>query len=143
VKQFLTIAVALPLLAPDTVSGVATAIDGDTIRVGQHMAIHVRIQGIAAPETYQPGGKDAQARMHTLVDGKVVTCTIPFAAETHDRMVGACSVDGADIGGIMTSDGLARDCWAYLMAAIRRRRPRQRDSCSCRAIATRRGGSEG
>jgi endonuclease YncB( thermonuclease family) len=106
-------AVALPLLAPDTVSGVATAIDGDTIRVGAHMAIHVRIQGIAAPETYQPGGPEARARMHALVDGKVVICTIPSAAETHDRLVGACTVAGADIGGIMTEAGLARDCWAY------------------------------
>jgi endonuclease YncB( thermonuclease family) len=108
-------AVVLPLLAPDTVSGVATAIDGDTIRVGSHMGLHVRIQGIAAPETYQPGGPEARARMHTLVDGKVVTCTIPSAAETHDRLVGVCRLDGTnlDLGYVMTREGLARDCWAY------------------------------
>lgn len=106
--------VALMAVAqPDTISGLATAIDGDTIRVGIHMDMRIRIRGIAAPETYQPGGMAATTRMGLLVNGKVVYCTIPLAAESHDRLVGVCAVDNQDIGYVMTSEGLARDCFAY------------------------------
>lgn len=99
--------------ALDTISGQATAIDGDTLRLGQHMDIHVRIEGIAAPEIYQGHGKEARAFMRALVDGRIVTCTISRAAESHDRLVGNCAVDGRDIGEAMTTAGLARDCFAY------------------------------
>jgi endonuclease YncB( thermonuclease family) len=78
------------------------------------MRLHVRLEGIAAPETYQPGGRAAQARMHELVDGQLVTCSIPRAEESHDRLVGTCRLqDGRDLGGVMTGEGLARDCFAY------------------------------
>lgn len=86
--------------------GQASAIDGDTLRVG---AAHVRLQGVAAPERGQQGGPQATDYMKRLVNGKAVRCVLD-GTRSHDRVVGVCYLNEQDVGAAVISAGLARDC---------------------------------
>ena len=83
--------------------------DGDTIEVeGQP----IRLQGLAAPELRQPLGREAGRYLRGLILGRQVRCE-PDGTRTFDRVVALCRLDGRDLGAIMVSQGLARDCERY------------------------------
>jgi micrococcal nuclease len=91
--------------------GRARVIDGDTIVVG---GVHVRLQGVAAPEVAhpgqpqdEPGGPEAKAFIQELVEDRTVVCTLT-GERTLGRRVGTCMVDGHDIGRELIEDRLQR-----------------------------------
>lgn len=99
---------SFPALAQTEISGTCHVMDGDTIQViTDGKAINVRL-GIAAPEPWQPGPKEAKAHLEK-VEGKPVRCLID-GTRTHKPEVGICSVDGRDIAADVVKAGLARDC---------------------------------
>jgi micrococcal nuclease len=90
--------------------GTATAKDGDDLYVN---GVDIRLQGIAAPEDNSrkrdPGGPEASANLHRIVDGKQVVCQ-PDGTKTRGRPVATCSIGGVDIGLLQVEQGFARDC---------------------------------
>lgn len=107
------VAPSSPLTAGERLVGRARAIDGDTLVVG---GIHVRLQGVAAPEIKHPGmpapelgGPEAAAFMAHLVDGQILVCDLT-GERTHRREVGICRLDGRDVAAELIKAGLARDC---------------------------------
>lgn len=101
---------SFPAFAQSEISGTAHVIDGDTIHVITGSGtIKVRLQGIAAPETRQPGGKEATAFLTQYAEGKSVRCELD-GTKTQKREVGICYVNGKDIAAEVIRAGLARDC---------------------------------
>jgi micrococcal nuclease len=107
---------ASPAVAGERLVGRARVIDGDTIVIG---GVHVRLQGVAAPEVAhpgqpqdEPGGPEAWAFMQGLVEDRTVVCALT-GERSRGRRVGTCMVDGRDIGGELIEAGLARDCARY------------------------------
>lgn len=108
-----SLSILLGSLAPsstlfaDTMSRTVTHVrDGDTIVFGKQP---IRLDGIAAPERNEPGGKEATAYMRQLMLGKLLNC-IDNGQWTHDRLVVVCHLNGEDIGRLIVAGGLARDC---------------------------------
>jgi endonuclease YncB( thermonuclease family) len=104
---------ASPAIAAERLVGRARVIDGDTLVVG---GVHVRLQGVAAPEVAhpgqpqdEPGGPEAKAFMQGLVEDRTVVCALT-GERSRGRRVGTCMTDGRDIGGALIAAGLARDC---------------------------------
>lgn len=94
------------------ISGTATAVDGDSLAMGE---TQIRLNGIDAVEgaqTCQRGGttwscgEDAAARLRQLVRGKQVTCT-GRDTDKYDRMVSTCMVGKIDLAEVMVRSGLA------------------------------------
>ena len=92
------------------IEGVATAKDGDDVIV---QGVDIRLQGIAAPEDNgakrEPGGPEATASLHAIVDGKQIVC-VPDGTKARGRPVAVCSVGGRDVGELQVLAGHARDC---------------------------------
>lgn len=93
-------------------------VDGDTLRVGEHV---VRLTGIAAPargsvchgdgSTELDCGAAAANAVSAMVRGKAVDCTI----DGHDdkgRPMGSCLAGGVSLG-----NALVRDGWAHAETA--------------------------
>jgi micrococcal nuclease len=80
--------------------------DGDTIEVG---GLAIRLNGLAAPESDEPGGDEATKAMRELVSGRTLRCVLD-GERTHDRCAGICYLQGADISAELVRRGLARDC---------------------------------
>jgi micrococcal nuclease len=80
--------------------------DGDTIVVGM---MPIRLNDLAAPEGDEPGGAVATRAMVEMVEGRELRCELT-GERTHDRCVGVCYLDGADIAAELVAAGLARDC---------------------------------
>jgi endonuclease YncB( thermonuclease family) len=96
-----------PAAAQDPLTGTVTYVrDGDTILVA---GIPIRLNGIAAPEYYEPQGREARAFMQRLVTGKTLRCELN-GERSYDRMIGICFLEGEDIGALIIGAGLARDC---------------------------------
>jgi endonuclease YncB( thermonuclease family) len=90
-----------------TLTGQVTYVrDGDTIEVG---SMPIRLNGLAAPEGDEPGGAAATTTMTELVRGRTLRCELD-GERTHDRCVGVCFLEGADISEVMIQRGVARDC---------------------------------
>lgn len=101
---------AFPAYAQSEISGTAHIVDGDTIHViSSSGTVKVRLQGIAAPETRQPGGAEATAFLEQYAEGKPVRCVLD-GTKTHKREVGICYVGGQDIAAVVIGAGVARDC---------------------------------
>jgi endonuclease YncB( thermonuclease family) len=86
--------------------------DGDTVllvREGQHEPVKLRIEGIDAPETCQPGGAQARDALIRLALRKSVQ-VVDHGHDTYGRQIGRLSVDGVDLGAEMVRTGMA---WAY------------------------------
>ncbi len=93
-------------------------VDGDTLRVGEHV---VRLAGIAAPARgsvcHGDGtaeldcGNAAANAMSALVRGQAVSCTIG-GHDGQGRPVGTCFAGGTSIG-----TALVRDGWVHAEAA--------------------------
>lgn len=87
---------------------VATAVDGDTLKIGGRS---VRIHGIDAPEMKQrcgdwPAGELAQEALAAMVTGRTVRCE-GRGNDRYGRMLATCNVDGFDLGAEMVRSGMA------------------------------------
>jgi len=91
---------------------VSWVMDGDTVllvRQGQPEPVKLRIDGIDAPETCQPGGMASRDELIRLVLRKQVQVA-DLGQDSYGRQLGRLSVDGVDVGGEMVRSGMA---WAY------------------------------
>ena len=101
------------LHAAETWTGwVSWVMDGDTVllvRDGQHEPVKLRVDGIDAPETCQPGGAQARDAMIRLALRKPVQ-VVDLGQDHYGRQLGRLSMDGLDLGAEMVRTGMA---WAY------------------------------
>lgn len=93
------------------ISGIAEAHDGDDVKFGN---VRVRLQGIAAPESREPGGLAATESLRAMVSGKLIVCHLDgTTAGSGGRGAGVCYLGPTDLGRHQVEAGLARDCPAY------------------------------
>lgn len=86
--------------------------DGDTVllvRPGQTEPVKLRIEGVDAPESCQPGGMASRDALIRLALRKEVQVT-DLGQDSYGRQVGRLSVQGVDLGAEMVGSGMA---WAY------------------------------
>ncbi len=69
----------------------------------------MRLQGLAAPELDQAGGREAKNALIQIVKGRPVSCELD-GTTSHDRVVGICYVSGRDVAVELVMLGLVRDC---------------------------------
>lgn len=97
--------------APVVIVGqVSRVVDGDTLWVktegdGEPPVV-VRLEGIDAPESCQPGGADATAALTSLALGRNVSVRVA-ARDDHGRTVGKVYDGEKDLGDRMVRDGQA------------------------------------
>lgn len=90
-------------------NGTITSVrDGDTFLLD---GLPIRLKGVAAPESREPMGRESTANLRTLV-GQRVACILTGEV-SYDRMVGWCSLIGADLGDMQIAAGLARRCPSF------------------------------
>lgn len=100
-------------------SGQASIIDGDTLEIH---GTRIRLWGIDAPESsqlcrgddslpYRCGAKAAN-ELDGFIAGKPVSCEA-VSRDVYGRTVATCSVNGADLGEWLVSNGLAFDWPRY------------------------------
>ena len=99
--------------AGETWSGwVSWVMDGDTVllvRAGQSEPVKLRIDGVDAPESCQPGGMASRDELIRLVLRKQVLVS-DLGQDSYGRQVGRLSVEGVDVGAELVRSGMA---WAY------------------------------
>jgi micrococcal nuclease len=97
----------------DAFSGRVTRIvDGDTFRIGSATE-RIRVWGLDAPETDQPGGSEATAALAAVISGQQLTCR-QRDIDRYGRIVGQCFLaDGRDITAVMIATGTAREFCRY------------------------------
>jgi len=117
-------AAGLVLSAPSeaTLTGRASAVDGDTLRLGGQ---RVRLIGIDAPELAQscsdaagvnwPCGQTAREKMAALLAGGPASCT-PRGRDRYGRILATCTTEGVDVGEAIVGAGLAISTGSYLDA---------------------------
>lgn len=91
---------------------VSWVMDGDTVvlvREGQQEPVRLRLEGMDAPETCQPGGQEAREALMRLALRKPVQ-VIDRGQDAYGRQIGRVSVNGVDLGAEMVRSGMA---WAY------------------------------
>ena len=111
---------SLPASA-ETISSAARVIDGDTIVLSEQN-IHVRLNGVDAPEvqhprhpTDDPFGPESRDEMRAIIGEQSVHCDLN-GERSYERLVGVCYLpDGTDIGAEIIRRGLALDCarWSF------------------------------
>jgi endonuclease YncB( thermonuclease family) len=93
-------------------TGVAQAIDGDSLRLGTQ---ELRLKGLDAPEFTQvctvsgketPCGREARAALRKLLSLGLVTC-IGDGLDRYGRLLSYCRVRGIDINAAIVRDGHA------------------------------------
>jgi len=95
-----------------TTAWVSWVMDGDTLLLvpqGHKEPVTVRIDGIDAPETCQPGGDASRDAMIRLALRKTVQVQA-FGQDHYGRQVAQVRIDGVDLGAEMVRSGMA---WAY------------------------------
>ena len=101
---------AKPAPAPVELTGqVSRVVDGDTLWVktaAESEPAIVRIEGIDAPESCQPGGADATQALTKLALNRNVTVKI-VARDEYGRIVGKVYDGTVDVGDRMVRDGHA------------------------------------
>jgi endonuclease YncB( thermonuclease family) len=113
---FLLLALSWPAEAAqknNSIAGVPTVTDGDTLRIGD---TRIRLFGIDAPEGKQTCerdgmpwlcGQEAGKALRELVAGVTVSCA-EHDRDRYKRSVSVCTLaDGTDLGGFMVSNGYA------------------------------------
>lgn len=100
----MTMTMAMPATAAETIRGPARVLDGDTLMVD---GTRIRLGGVDAPEMSDPRGPVARGALDDLIGGRLVACT-PTDATTHGRIVARCTAAGRDLG-----DAMIRDGWAF------------------------------
>jgi len=99
--------------APPPIEGRATAVDGDTLRLGGE---RIRLVGLDAPERDQtctdangaewPCGEAARQRMAALVADGGLSCA-PRGRDRYDRLLAVCTMGTKDVAAAMVTEGLA------------------------------------
>jgi len=118
---FFTIFFSANVVAAEIVGQGRYVADGDTFDMAlpDHI-VKVRICGIDAPESGEPGSKEAWSKLSALVHGKTVSCVQVNSAPgtvcdgrskttNRDRIVAQCFVDGRDIASDLVQAGVACD----------------------------------
>ncbi|MDP1693239.1 MAG: thermonuclease family protein [Burkholderiaceae bacterium] len=100
-----------PPAKPVVLTGVVSRIvDGDTLWLKTEgdgePSVVVRLQGIDAPESCQPGGSEATAALNGLALGRSVSVHV-VARDEFGRTVGKVFDGQTDIGDRMVRDGMA------------------------------------
>lgn len=94
------------------ISGMATASDGDSLRLDGR---RIRLEGIDAPEIGQTCGRDgaqwdcgtdARQRLRAMVSGGTTACRL-HGRDKYGRELGTCETKGQDIGREMVANGYA------------------------------------
>lgn len=91
---------------------VSWVMDGDTVLVlpeGAHEAVRLRMVGIDAPETCQPGGEEARNALIAQVHRRTVQIET-LGRDSYDRQLGRLWREGQDVAAEMVRTGHA---WAY------------------------------
>lgn len=88
--------------------GDVAIVDGDTFDLD---GVRIRLNGIDAPEAGQRCGTwncgaEAISALDLLIHSGPVTCT-QMGSDSYGRMIARCTVEGADIGEKLVSEGLA------------------------------------
>lgn len=116
---------------PETVSGMARIIDGDSLRIGGH---EIRLKGIDAPEGRQtcqkngaswPCGEQARASLKAMIDGSTVVCRWQ-ERDQHQRLLAQCLVQDRDLNAAMVAEGWAVAFGARYIAEERRAKDARR-----------------
>jgi len=120
------LAVLLPSLASAEIVGEGrNVIDGDTFEITlPARSVKIRICGVDAPESGEPGSREAWGQLSKLVYQKTVRCiqvnhppgTVCDGRSkptNRDRIVAQCFVDGMDVGAEMVRSGYACDWRKY------------------------------
>jgi len=103
---------ALCAKQPETVSGVAKVVDGDSLEIG---AVRIRLFGIDAPEGRQLCTRDSASwscgtaaadKLRALIGGASIEC-VQRDTDQYDRVVAICKNGATDLGGAMVKAGLA------------------------------------
>jgi len=81
-----------------------SAIDGDTIRVGQE---RIRLRGIDTPELNEPEGQAAKERLEALLRSGTVSI-VPHGRDVYDRLVADVFVNGENVAEILKREGFAK-----------------------------------
>jgi len=100
---------AAALAIPDSISGPARVIDGDTIVISSQ---HIRLWGIDAPEHDQPQGPAATAFLKRSIGNEPVDCASKDR-DKYGRIVAQCSTVAGDLGRRMVANGHAIDYTHY------------------------------
>lgn len=96
----------------EAVTGIARAVDGDTLTLGRH---RIRLVGIDAPELAQTCRRDgaewrcgaaARGRLGELLRAGPVTCEAR-RNDRYGRMLARCATAGGDLGARLVREGLA------------------------------------
>jgi len=123
---------------PETITGTARVIDGDTVDVAGH---RVRLASIDAPESRQrceragqcaPCGREATERLAHIVANQVVACRVS-TTDRYGRCIAECEADGRSVNIGMVESGAATvyrryvgaDAVRYLDAEARARSARR------------------
>ncbi len=96
------------------VIGIATVVDGDTLRIGGET---FRLKGIDAPELAQtcgswPAGEEARRALQRLVDRQGVRCE-RTGTDRYDRTTAHCHVGDTDLGAALVRSGMASAYTTY------------------------------
>lgn len=97
----------------ETFAGTVTrVVDGDTFWISS-ADVRIRVWGLDAPETDQPGGAQATAALSRLISGQRLNCR-QRDIDRYGRIVGQCFLaDGRDITAVMIESGAAREFCRY------------------------------
>lgn len=97
----------------DTFAGTVTkVVDGDTFWISS-AEVRIRVWGLDAPETDQPGGSAATAALSRLISGQTLSCR-QRDIDRYGRIVGQCFLPGGrDITAAMIASGTAREFCRY------------------------------
>jgi endonuclease YncB( thermonuclease family) len=103
---------ALCAKQPETITGAAKVVDGDTLDIG---ATRVRLFGIDAPEGRQhctrdstdwPCGVEAANKLRALIGNEPLDC-VQRDVDQYGRVVAVCNKGATDLGAAMVRAGLA------------------------------------
>ncbi len=123
-------ATALCAKQPETVSGIAKVVDGDSLEIG---AARIRLFGVDAPEGRQFCTRDstpwscgtaAADKLRNLIGGEPIDC-VQRDVDKYKRIVAVCKKGPTDLAAEMVKAGLAL---AYRQYSERLRRRRRRRS---------------
>jgi micrococcal nuclease len=82
----------------------ASAVDGDTIRVGSE---RIRLRGIDTPELSEPKGLAAKQRLEELLRSGPMEI-VPHGRDVYDRLVADVFVDGRNVAEVLKQEGYAK-----------------------------------
>lgn len=103
-----------PQSARETIAGVASVVDGDTIEIHGE---RIRLSGYDTPERGARCGninvyQKAALELSDFIGTRTVTCTVTDT-DRWKRMVATCSVGGTDLGDYIVRQGWGRDWPQY------------------------------